>query len=208
VLTTVLTMQQRNEVKTVGQTPEAEQLLNAFDEECDARINRSGAVASELYNRAHLHALKVAALVAVGWNHQQAIVAVDHARWAIDLARRSVASVLQRFERGDTGGSKQARAEARVRALVVRFLKMTSEERAREDESVPLLMRTGPYFPRAYLAANTRRVQPFKEGQHVLSNTLNEMVRNGELRRLSEVEARQRFRSRGGEIYELGPNWK
>ncbi|WP_242361881.1 DUF3987 domain-containing protein [Anaeromyxobacter sp. SG17] len=207
LLHSVLSMQNSNRVEPVCLAPDAENLLDAFDVECDRRINSSGAVEAELYNRAHLHALKLAALVAVGWNHNGPVVTADHARWAIEFVRGSVRTVLRRFEKGEVGGGDQAKAEAKVRQLIVRFLAMPAEERAKDDK-IPVAMHAGPCIPRAYLSEHTRRLQPFKGDKRALENTLEEMVRNGDLQRLSPQEAREKCKTRSGQVYAVGPNWK
>lgn len=201
----VLSLEQGNRVVPVQQTPEAEAALDEFGFECDRRINASGAVEAELYNRAHLHALKVAGLLAVGSNHHSPVVTVEHAEWAIHLVhRRSVDSVLRRFETGEVGGDDRAKAEALLRKRIVIFLGMTPDERA-EDEKIPVAMRTGRFIPRAYLAEHLKGVQPFKSNKFALTNTLNEMVKNGDLVKLSDMDARAKCKSRGGEIF--AANW-
>ena len=83
---------------------EALKLLDDFDTEADRIMNSSRHdVEMQLWNRAHLKALKLAALVAVGINPHSPVVSGDAARWAIAFTRQDVEGVAKRFKDGDVG---------------------------------------------------------------------------------------------------------
>lgn len=89
----------------VGYTPEAEGLLDAFDKYCDAQWNSPTAdkIHKELWTRAHMKALRLAATVAVGCNFEQPTIDRQTAQWATDLIVKDVTGLLGRFERGEIG---------------------------------------------------------------------------------------------------------
>ena len=79
-------------------------LLDEFDTEADGIMNGSKHEAeTQLWNRAHLKALKLAALLAVGINPHQPTVTAVTAQWAIEFTRRDVRGVSKRFMDGDVG---------------------------------------------------------------------------------------------------------
>lgn len=98
-----LTMNSRDQVTHVQFTPEAWALMEAFDVECDALCNRKTGAVTELWNRAQLKALKLAALIAVGVNWYAPIIDVSHARWAIECSRYDTTRLAAKFETGKIG---------------------------------------------------------------------------------------------------------
>lgn len=83
---------------------DADAMLDAFNSHADMNINSSDRdVRKHLWNRAHLKALKLAGLVAVGINPWQPIVTADLAQWAIRLVESDVRNMLGRFEAGEIG---------------------------------------------------------------------------------------------------------
>ena len=79
-------------------------LMDAFDERTTAAINSTGAdIERDLWSRAHLKALKLAALVAVGVDAQEPIVTRQIAEWALGFVNREVELMIKRFASGDVG---------------------------------------------------------------------------------------------------------
>jgi hypothetical protein len=196
-------MQAENTYVAVPLDRDAKAALDDFNIEADSAIRGSSEVHRHVWNRAHLHALKVATLLAVGDSPFDPIVRSVHARWAIKFVRRSVRTTLRHFERGEVGGGSQSKAEARVRQEIETYVRASPDQRAKDDK-IPATMRTGPFIPHAYLREHTKRVQPFKDDQHALRNVLDAMVKDGVLRVLDKVEKNQRFPgNRGGEVYEV-----
>lgn len=90
----------------VDYTPEAKRMLDRFELQCTAAINRKDTreVTRHIWNRAHLRALKLASLVAVGVNPYLPTIDEDAAKWAIQISSYNTQKLLERFERGDIGG--------------------------------------------------------------------------------------------------------
>lgn len=198
----VLRMQNENTYIPVPLDADAQGLLDTFNDEADAAIRGSSDVHRQIWNRGHLHALKLATNLAVWDAPHSPIVKKVHAGWAIKFVRRSVCTLLSRFEKGEVGGGSQSKAEARVQQEIDRFLRMPPQERAR-DEKIPPSMRAGLFIPHAFLREHTRRVQPFKNDEHALKNVLEAMVKDGALRKLEKAEINKRFPgNRGGEVFE------
>lgn len=91
-----------------------------FDKYCDRKINNSEReIRRQLWNRAHIKALKLAALVAVGYNPFNPIITVDVAKWSIELIMNDVENMLKRFERGEIGvvNEESNQIDAMVKAI-------------------------------------------------------------------------------------------
>jgi hypothetical protein len=94
-----------NNVVNVEMDDQATQLMKSFDRYCDGQINSKEAreVTRQMWNRAHMKALKLAALVAVGVYPYKPVIDREAAQWATDLVVRDVLNIVDRFERGEIG---------------------------------------------------------------------------------------------------------
>lgn len=95
-----------NVVVDVKMTDEARAIMNDFDHETDNKINSAERDAlAELWNRAHLKALKLASLAAVGINIYNPVINATQAKWAIAIVKKDVETIVRRFESGNVGTS-------------------------------------------------------------------------------------------------------
>lgn len=99
-----LNMNNGNRVEVVQQSSEAVLAFSDFNVKCDLEINHAhNEITRHLWNRAHVKALKLAAVLAVGENFIQPCVSHENARWAITLIENDVTNMLLKFENGDIG---------------------------------------------------------------------------------------------------------
>lgn len=104
LVVTCATHRQARTALKVPLTSEAEVLFDAFDELTTAKINASNAeVSRQLWNRAHLKALKLAALTEVGINMHAPEIKADSANYAIGLISRQTQSLIAKFDSGQIG---------------------------------------------------------------------------------------------------------
>jgi hypothetical protein len=98
-----LMLNQADKALHVGATPEAEQMLDAFERQATDTIRGSNSISRELWNRAHFKVLKLSALLAVG-NHPFApVVDVPAVEWAIRVVVDDIQNLMHRFEVGSVG---------------------------------------------------------------------------------------------------------
>jgi hypothetical protein len=94
----------------VGRTEEAAYLMQEFSDECTAQIRGSQNESfRQMWNRAALKSMRLAALLAVADHHLYPTISVDHITWAIDVVRRDIAIMKGRLEAGDVGTTDQSR---------------------------------------------------------------------------------------------------
>lgn len=99
-----LNMNNGNRVEIVQQSSEAVLAFSDFNIKCDLEINHAhNEITRHLWNRAHVKALKLAAVLAVGENFIQPCISLENARWAITLIENDVTNMLLKFENGDIG---------------------------------------------------------------------------------------------------------
>jgi hypothetical protein len=111
----VQAVQASNNVVNVELNDQAIRLMKDFDRYADSQINgaNSRETNRHMWNRAHLKALKLAAIVAVGLNPHYPVVDLDCAQWATDLVVRDITNILDRFESGEIGGGALGASEQR-----------------------------------------------------------------------------------------------
>lgn len=87
-------------------TPEADEVLKNFDKLADARINNTNReVILQLWNRAHIKALKIAGLIACGQNIFNPVIQLSDVKWAIYLIEHDIKALSEKFDKGVIGKS-------------------------------------------------------------------------------------------------------
>lgn len=84
---------------------EAKDMLDAFNLTCDDNIRDAGTDESirQIWNRAHLKAVRVGGVLAASDNHVTPVMTAEHAQWAIDLVKSDASSMLTKVQGGDIG---------------------------------------------------------------------------------------------------------
>lgn len=184
------------------------QLLDEFDAKADGMINAAGSdVDMQLWNRAHLKALKLAAVIAVGCNPHAPVVTPDIARWSIDFVERDVAVMTTRFQRGEVGVGDH-RHEVDIRKAVENYLAMSESQRLQYKTPKSLLNQ--PVVPFHYLRRKLRLLSAFKNDRRgvarALEESLKDMVKAEILRQVPPQQAMEKF-GVTTELYVKGPTW-
>lgn len=100
-------------IQNVTISDEARQVFDEFNLFCDGEINKfQSEVSAALWNRAHLKAMKLAALVSVGINYINPSVEYQAAVWATNIVFGDIQNILDRFESDEIG--KNASEETAV----------------------------------------------------------------------------------------------
>lgn len=184
------------------------QLMDEFDAKADGMINAAGSdVDMQLWNRAHLKALKLAAVIAVGCNPHAPVVTLDIARWSIDFVERDVAVMTTRFQRGEVGAGDH-RHEADIRKAIEAYLAMPADKRLQYKVAKTLLAE--PVVPFHYLRRKLRLLSAFKNDRRgvarALEESLKDMVKAEILRQVPPQQAMEKF-GVTSELYVKGPAW-
>lgn len=98
-------MNGNNVVIDIEASPDAQDLLDRFNELVDDRMrsDKENVVVNQLWNRAHIKALKLSALIAVGLNPYEPRIDVISANYAIELVKHDINNILKRFSDGTIG---------------------------------------------------------------------------------------------------------
>lgn len=184
------------------------QLMDEFDAKADGMINAAGSdVDMQLWNRAHLKALKLAAVIAVGCSPHSPVVTTDIARWCIDFVERDVNVMAARFQRGEVGTGDH-RHEVDIRKAVENYLAMSENQRL--QYKTPKALLGEPIVPFHYLRRKLRLLSAFKNDRRgvarALEESLKDMVKAEILRLVPPQQAMEKF-GVTTELYVKGPTW-
>lgn len=197
----VLGMEQSATCTVVQVDPAALKMLDIFDEYADDQIRGGNEVTRQLWNRAHLKALRLSALIAVGVNPYNAVVDYASAVWAIDMVKRDIHTLFDRFAKGDVGeGDSKLNAD-----LVTVITKYFADGPSKYDK-----YHEKGCIPGRYLQQQTAARSAFRNhklgSSRALKDTLDSMVQYGLLVQVAKKQTEEWFKS-AAVIYGLGPAW-
>lgn len=189
----------------VGIDQEASMLLDAFDELADSEINNPDADDSckQLWNRAHLKALKLAALIAVGVNYRNPVIRKDHAEYAIKIIKADIAMMLGNFDAGLMAGD-EVRREHLVLEASRAYLAMDYNKRLTYIKSTALAKLD--VVPIAFLRRRLRNVSDFAyagDTGRALDNAIKSLVDMGDLVPVGQPELIKQGVKTRTEAYQL-----
>jgi len=160
-----------NVYQAVTLSEAAQVLLDRFEDECDNAIRNAGDDENQraVWNRAHLNALRVAALLAVGEHHLNPVVSAEQAEWAITLMRHGTSAFLNRIRTGEVGEGSDAGREQKVLDLCREFVSLPADNKMIREYRHGSEMQESGIIPRRYLQQRTARVSAF--ANHPLKHT-------------------------------------
>jgi len=158
----------------VSRTPEAAELMLAFDKECDQEINKTDDESwRQMWNRAALKMMRIAALLAVGDNCVTPCITEEHTRWALDLIRRDIHIMRRRVESGDVGTGDGVRERKLITVIKEYF-----ERPLPLSYKVPEGMRERGVFTRSYLLIRIQKTTSFLQARNGATKALDEVIRS------------------------------
>jgi hypothetical protein len=183
--------------------------MDDFDEAADSQMkNANLEIELQLWNRAHLKALKLSALIAIGHNIHDPVVSKADAEWAISFVRGDVESILNRFSDGEVGTGYDKREYEVIRAIK-QYAKMHKKSRQGYSVSANLAKHSG-VVPYTYLKRRVTRLGAFKNDRRgevvALREVLDAMIDSGIIVQLSPQQVREKYGS-GAKCYARAENW-
>lgn len=207
LVATVVQMQANGACQSIGVDENAQQLLDQFDAHADSRINGSNEVHKHLWNRAHLKALRLAGLVAVGNNVIAPIVDTETAQWAIDFVKRDLEVIEGKFRTEEIGDGEH-RFEKYIRDLIVGYLSKSAEQRA--TYKVPASILNEQIIPYTYIRRRLRQLSAFKSDRRGASRAIQDALKDlcdADILQLIPMSQRKEKFGLTADIYVLGQSW-
>lgn len=210
LLVVALSAQQNNKCLNVPISTPAAKLLDDFDRFADSHIN--GAIREvelQLWNRAHLKALKMSALLAIGHNlHAPEITQAD-ADWAMRFVLADIKTITERFN-NDEVGTGDARRDSEVRKAIDNYADIPQKRREKSYKVPAKISNFGEMIPFSYLRRFLYRKAAFQEhrlgANAAIKHTLVAMVESGIISQLPPKSVYDKY-GIGIAIYSKGPSW-
>ena len=181
-------------------TPEAKAMFDEFDKHCDLNINGSDReVRRHLWNRAHIKAMKLAALVAVGCNPYDPIVTIDGATWATNLIVADVRNLLDRFNAGEIGiDNEETRQLAELIKIIKEYVLSPWSEVSRYKAG-SAQMHGEKVVPYSYLHKRATKLSTFRKDRigetGALKRAIKTLTERGDIQQLSPKLAHDNFKT-------------
>lgn len=173
----------------------AHRMLEDFDAYVDSQLNDSeDEINRQVWNRAHLKALRVAALVAVGCSVHQPTVTAEIAQWAIDLVVHDVTTMLQRFKHGVGKGDPVLLSE--LKRIVSKYVEFCAEGKP-FDKRVNRAMAADYVIPYSFILQRTHSLAAFRRDKRgatqALNLAINSLMNTGTLYEVSKATALEKY---------------
>ncbi len=186
-------------VEVVRLDPAAEQLLDEFDRWTSDRINDRALDGkfAELYNRAHMKALRLAGLVSVGINQHFPLVTTEIADWSIRVILRDINNMMFRFKSGETGIKREGNQMEHVQIIRGILKGWFSKETKGESYGLTEAMIKEGAFSTAALNVRLANNKAFKADRRgvpaSIKDALKIMQEDGEVQEIIKIEMQNRF---------------
>lgn len=188
---------------------DARELLDRFSTECDHAIRAAGDDEGmrQLWNRAHLKALRVSGLLAVGENPFEPVITVEQATWAIALIHHGIDAFAKRIRSGDVGEGTDGGREQKVLDICRKFLALTPDKMPHWLKYGDK-MREALVIPRRYIQQQTQRVAAFEKHKLGHTQALNMAIKtamaNGNLMEVKKLDMDEQFNFNGEGVRYIG----
>jgi hypothetical protein len=195
--TVSLTMMNNGTCAPVSIETEANNLLLAFNNEADSVINKSSQdVECQLWNRAHLKALKLAGLIAVGTDPHNAVVTPQIAQWAITFVKKDITTVAKRFASGDVGQGN-GKQIADLKSAINHFL--TSKPGALKSYGVPTNFHSDMIIPYTYFHRRLDKRASFRKDSggstRAVQSAIQVLIDSGDLIQIPPKQITDKYKS-------------
>lgn len=186
-------------VMNVQSTDEASKLLVDFDTFCDNQINNSNKeILRQLWNRAHVKAMKIAALIAVGVNMYNPMIEVAHVEWAIEMVNNDIKALMTKFDSGNIGqSSSESKQQTEVINIVSEYLRKPFAEIKRYHASE--MLHQAKVIPYAYINRRLIAATAFRTDRSgatpAIKRALQSLIDSGKLREVGRNDMAVKYGS-------------
>lgn len=191
---------QPRRVITVGFSEQASKISNRYSKRCDNFINdhSNNEIVIELWNRAHLKVLKLAAIVAVGVNMWNPIIEKEHIDWAIGMVDADIATLSSKFEEGKIGANTQEVKQVDdVIRIIKEYVTMPWDEVYKYCVTKDTKLHEEKVIPYGYISKRLIAVASFRNDKMGATNsikrTLQILIDRDYIQEVSRDQMRQKF---------------
>lgn len=193
-----LQLDARQQVINVAFAPDAEITFGQFNDFCDAQLNASEReVSKNLWNRAHVKAMKLAAEIAVGCNPYQPVISRDNAMWAIEIVLADVRNLQSRFETGEVGVNADETKQVEKMVAAFRDYLMKPWSEIEGYKVATQFMHGERVVPYSYLYKRLSQVAAYTKSRMgarmAIANTIRTLTERGDIREIPKAECQTKY---------------
>lgn len=191
-----LMLNQQNRPVDVGLTVEAQTMFRQYDKTTTAIINAAhNDTIEQLWNRAHLKAMKLAALVAVGCNPINPVIDRDMADYALACVNWDINRLVDKFKAGDIGEG-DIKQLADMKGRLIYYLESVSPEKAARSYGIPFAAYDAKLVNYTYLHRATKGYASFRTDRmgptYAIKRTIQTLEDTGVLRPVHQLQDKQK----------------
>ncbi len=157
---------------------EASFMDDRYEKLCTYYINESSGtraeIVSELWNRAHMKTIRLAALVAVGCNMYAPVITGPIWQWAEHMVTHDVRLLIDKFDNGEINGSVATQQWNALRQACINYSKLDEKQLARMRSTKD--MQHKGLIPYSYLMQSLANVNCFKDGNVPFKQTYKNVI--------------------------------
>lgn len=173
LITSAITVSNNNSCVAVTIAVDALELLDGFDSYADKRMNSKSEADVQLWNRAHLKALKLSGLIAVGVNPHQPLVTQVVAEYAIKFIHSEITNIAERFHAGDIGNG-ESKQISDLKAAVKDYFFLT--DKLRKSYGINDKLFELKVIPYTYLSRKLVAVASYKKDKIGATNAIKRNI--------------------------------
>lgn len=195
-----LHLNNQNRPINIAFSRQAHNYQREFRAYADAQINDAQNDSfAEIWNRAHLKALKLAGMLAVGKSLHAPTIEQSDLQWAIWLVERDIRMMSAHFEAGEVGEALEQRQIGALRRFVRLWL-CEPWEKLRGYKTASESARNAGLIPYRYLAQRCMQLSYYRQDRigatAALKRAIQTLIETGELLRVNPEDA-AKFNCRG-----------
>lgn len=209
LVATAIQFQANSQCQKVFIDAEAQKLFDAFDKVCDQKINEGTEVYKQLWNRSHLKALRLGAVIAVGLNWVNPVLTAEVANWAINMVTRDSDVIATRFDE-ETIGEGEHTYEHHIRRATEDYFSMKKETKLNTYKVPKRLIPLKGIVPFTYYRRRLRNIGSFKNDRRGLKMAidlaLKDMCDAGILHQIPPMKVKD-VHNLNTPLYIIGDSW-
>lgn len=159
-----LMLNSQHKAINVGYRPGVDLEADAFEEYCRSNTNGSDReVKKQLWSRAHMKALKLASLIAVGCNPYEPMITTEIFAWATNIIVADVRNLLGRFDAGDVGNDNDEQKQLNEVARVIHDYIVKPWSEVQKYSTSPIGLHSERIIPFSYVSRRLAAVAVFRK---------------------------------------------
>lgn len=193
-----LMLNSQNKTINVNLDKNAKVIFDNFDKHCDLQINSTDKeVRRHLWNRGHIKALKLAAIVAVGQNPYNPTIDANTCNWAINIVKNDARNFINRFDAGEIGiDNDETKQLCKVTSAINDFFMQPWSEVSKYAKGMSVL-HSEKIIPYSFIQRKLASIAVFRKDRlgssAAIKRAISTLIERGDLQEVSKAVLSNKF---------------